>query len=71
MAEGRKLKIKLNPNPEVDTDAIKKAVNDNQGYCPCYIDKTDDTECMCKEFREMNTPGECHCGLYVKEYVSY
>lgn len=70
MADGRKLKIKLNPNPEVNTDEIKEALRQNSGYCPCSIFKTDDTECMCKEFREMDTPGECHCGLYVKEYVS-
>lgn len=35
-------------------------------HCPCKIDKTDDTKCMCKEFREQES-GECHCGLYFKE----
>lgn len=48
-------------NPE-----IRKAVKENQGYCPCAILKTDDTECMCKEFREQTMPGPCHCGLYAK-----
>ena len=45
---------------------IRKAVEENQGYCPCAIWKTDDTECMCKEFREQTTPGPCCCGLYAK-----
>lgn len=65
--EKRKLKIRLNPNANVKE--LQQAVSDNQGYCPCAVFKTDDTECMCKEFREQKTPGECHCGLYVKEYV--
>ena len=38
---------------------------DNGGYCPCRLQKTPDTKCMCKEFREQEE-GECHCGLYVK-----
>jgi ferredoxin-thioredoxin reductase catalytic subunit len=36
-------------------------IKENGGYCPCSIEKTDDTKCMCKEFRET---GVCHCGLY-------
>lgn len=42
----------------------------NGGYCPCRLEKTDDTKCMCKEFREQikddNFEGFCHCGLYKK-----
>ena len=48
-----------------NTDNIKQAVKDNDGYCPCRISKTKDTKCMCKEFKEMNE-GTCHCGLYQK-----
>ena len=35
-------------------------------YCPCALEKTDDTVCMCKAFREQAFAGECHCGLYEK-----
>lgn len=37
-------------------------------YCPCVPEymHSDDTVCMCKEFRDMKT-GTCHCGLFVKE----
>lgn len=38
----------------------------NDGYCPCKLEKNEDTKCMCKEFREMKS-GTCHCGLYVKD----
>lgn len=57
--------IRLNPN--ADVDGIRKAIQDNDGYCPCAIQKIPDTKCMCKDFLENMGPGECHCGLYIKE----
>lgn len=47
-------------------EVVLRALKNNQGYCPCRLEKTPDTKCMCKEFREQ-LEGECHCGLYVKE----
>ena len=35
-------------------------------YCPCRIEHTDDTVCMCKEFREQAVGTTCHCGIYTK-----
>lgn len=35
-------------------------------YCPCAITRSEDTICMCKEFREQDYPGECHCGRFIK-----
>ena len=58
-------KITLNP----DSDRVREvcdALKSNEGYCPCKLEKTPDTLCMCKEFREQQT-GLCHCGLYMKE----
>ena len=46
-------------------ECIKKAVKDNDGFCPCKLLKNSDTKCMCKEFREQEK-GVCHCGLYIK-----
>lgn len=43
---------------------IRKALDDNDGYCPCSLMKSEDTKCMCKEFRESMALGPCHCGLY-------
>lgn len=56
--------IKLNPDKEI-VNEVRKALRKNNGYCPCVLEQTEDTKCMCKEFREMES-GECHCGLYIK-----
>lgn len=55
-------------NDKEHVAAVRKAIAENDGYCPCKLEKTPDTKCMCKEFRDMitaGTPGTCHCGLYV------
>ena len=57
-------RIEINPDKEF-ADKMRKAIRDNDGYCPCRIQKTEDTKCMCKEFLEMEE-GTCHCGLYQK-----
>ena len=46
-------------------EQILQALKESNGYCPCRIDRTPDTKCMCKEFRDMEE-GTCHCGLYIK-----
>lgn len=58
------MKIKLSTDKELVAE-IKTKLKENGGYCPCKLEKTADTKCMCKEFREQES-GECHCGLYVK-----
>lgn len=58
------MSIKISDDKEL-VEEIRKQLKDNNGYCPCKIEKTPDTKCMCKEFREQES-GECHCGLYVK-----
>ena len=45
---------------------IAMLVAANDGYCPCAIERTPDTKCMCKEFREQESEGPCHCGRYMK-----
>lgn len=49
---------------------IGKLVTENDGYCPCAIEHTSDTKCICKAFREQDKTGECHCGRFAKVYVS-
>lgn len=56
--------IRLNEDAEY-VAKIRAALKANDGYCPCVLQKTPDTKCMCKEFREMES-GMCHCGLYIK-----
>lgn len=50
---------------EIDP-SVKSLVFQNDGYCPCAVQRTPDTKCMCKEFREQETPGPCHCGRFEK-----
>ena len=51
------LKIFKNPNIE-EFDEISRYVAANNGYCPC------------KEFREQEEAGYCHCGRYYKDEVN-
>ena len=64
----RKYSIKRNPDEEV-ANAVEKAVKENDGYCPCRLTKNKDTRCCCREFREQQENGLCHCGLYEKEFI--
>lgn len=50
---------------EIDT-SIGELVKQNGGYCPCAIEKTEDTKCICKDFREAPEGTVCHCGRYKK-----
>lgn len=59
------MKISLNPNKE-EVERIRRALQENDGYCPCKLVKTPETKCMCQEFRRQEE-GYCHCGLYIKE----
>lgn len=61
------MKIRKTKDEAVKTE-IEAKLRENGGYCPCRLNKTPDTKCMCKEFREQiarDEEGECHCGLFV------
>ncbi len=64
------MKIRLNENKEV-VDAVKKGLERTGGYCPCRLERSEDTLCMCKEFKDQikdeSFEGYCHCLLYYKE----
>lgn len=61
--------VRLNENKEI-VETIKQGLKKNGGYCPCRLEKNEDTKCMCKEFREQikdsKFEGYCHCMLYYK-----
>ena len=63
------LKIFKNPNIE-EFDEISRYVAVNNGYCPCKLTKSDDTKYPCKEFRDQEEAGYCHCGRYYKDEVN-
>ena len=64
------MKIRYNEDKEV-VRAVKEGLAAKGGYCPCVVGKSEDTKCMCKQFREQiadeNFEGYCHCLLYYKE----
>lgn len=66
----RKMKITLNQDAEI-VRTVKEGLKMTGGYCPCRIERSDDTKCICKEFKEQiadpDYEGYCHCLLYYKE----
>lgn len=64
------MKIRLNEDKET-VRLLREAMEKNGDYCPCRLAHTEDTKCICREFREqMADPdfeGYCHCMLYYKE----
>ncbi len=63
------MEIRLNDNEEI-VKTIKDGLKKKAGHCPCRLEISEDTKCMCKEFRDqINDPdfeGYCHCMLYYK-----
>ena len=61
--------VRLNENKEIVAE-IRKKKKKTGGYCPCRVERTDDTRCMCREFKEQiadpDFEGYCHCMLYYK-----
>ncbi|CDE34544.1 MAG: ferredoxin-thioredoxin reductase catalytic domain-containing protein [Ruminococcus sp.] len=61
--------IRYNENKELVAQ-IQEGLRRKEGYCPCRLERTPDTKCMCKEFRDQiadpNFEGYCHCLLYYK-----
>ena len=64
------MKIKENPDKEIVAH-IRNGLKMTGGYCPCRLERTPETKCMCTEFRKQiedpDFEGFCHCMLYYKE----
>ena len=64
------MSIRLNEDKEI-VAMVRDGLKKTGGYCPCRLEHTPDTKCICKEFRQqMANPafeGYCHCMLYYKE----
>ena len=62
--------VRLNKDYDL-VSRIKEGLRLNDGYCPCMLQKSKDTKCMCKDFRDKiadpSFVGYCHCELYYKE----
>ena len=61
--------VRLNENKEIVAE-IREGLKKTGGYCPCSVERTNDTRCMCREFKEQiadpDFEGYCHCMLYYK-----
>ncbi|MCD8056477.1 MAG: ferredoxin thioredoxin reductase catalytic beta chain [Clostridiales bacterium] len=64
------MKIRYNDDKEI-VRLVKEGLRERGGYCPCRREISEDTKCMCREFREQiadpEFEGYCHCRLYYKE----
>lgn len=63
------MKIVFNEDKEI-VKTVQEGLKRTGGYCPCRRERTPETKCMCKEFRDQiadeNFEGYCHCLLYKK-----
>ena len=63
------MKVTYNKDEKI-VAMIREGLAAKGGYCPCRLERTEDTKCMCREFREQiadpNYEGYCHCMLYYK-----
>ena len=61
--------IRLNSDQET-VRTIREGLKKKGGFCPCRLEQSEDTRCICAEFRkQMEDPdfeGYCHCMLYYK-----
>ena len=64
------MKIRFNDDAQV-VAKVKEGLARTGGYCPCRVQRTEETRCMCQEFRDQikdpEFEGYCHCLLYYKE----
>lgn len=61
-------KIIINPDSQKVAE-IRKAIRENDGYCPCKLVKNEDSKCMCYEFRTSGELGPCNCGLFIRTKI--
>ena len=53
----------LNPNEKI-VKGITKAIERNEGMCPCVHDDNGDLHCPCESYRQKD---KCCCQLYIKK----
>ena len=66
--------VRLNDNKEI-VNEIREGLKHTGGYCPCRVERSDETKCICREFKEQiadpDFEGYCHCMLYYKEQSKF
>ena len=63
------MRVFENPDASI-VKVVREGLEQTGGYCPCRRERTTETKCMCKEFRDQIKDAEfegfCHCMLYYK-----
>ena len=61
------MNITLNPDNSV-VESVRRGLKENGGYCPCRMERSEETKCICAEFRNQiadpDFSGFCRCMLY-------
>ena len=61
--------VRLNEDVNI-VRMVRSGLEEKGGYCPCRLERTPETKCICKEFRDQiadpEFEGYCHCLLYYK-----
>ncbi len=64
------MKILLNEDKAI-VKSVREGLKRTGGYCPYMLVKSEDTKCMCRDFRnkiaEPEFEGYCHCLMYYKK----
>ena len=63
------MSVRLNEDKEM-VARIKEGLKMKNGHCPCKLEISPATKCVCQEFKDQiadpNFEGYCHCMLYYK-----
>lgn len=63
------MSVRLNEDQELVAQ-IREGLRQKNGHCPCKLEVTPATKCICQEFKNQiadpDYEGYCHCMLYYK-----
>jgi hypothetical protein len=55
-------------NPDEEKwEEIRQRIKDNDGYCPCRLERVPENRCMCQQFLNRDSEGWCKCRAYFKK----
>lgn len=65
------MKFEVIENPDKNhVNKIREKLKERKGHCPCTLFDDDSNICPCKEFREKQDEGYCHCKLFMRVKVN-
>lgn len=63
------MSVRLNEDKEL-VALVREGLKQKGGHCPCKLEVSPATKCMCQEFRDQiadsTFEGYCHCRLFYK-----